>query len=264
MARNEETKPNQDVAEEEHTEETPPSSTEESTGNDLPSDALVTTDENLPGPTLEEMGNHLVKVHHEKVNGGKIDIGEYLMVHLLKNDLSKVSSRNPNKEISFEDLAKNPDLEMSADELRTCVKVAALERVFKEKAPDCIDLAFGVKKMITRIKDEAKRLSFAKKAYRHSYTVEDTRVKVQELNGTATAKKSDVEKILTGLKNPQKLYADKALVTLCKDDSWLTRDPSSEQRRKMMEAIKDHLPTYQGAADLLKSMEERLKGIDAH
>ena len=263
MAKDEQNKPQQQAAEEAQTEDTQASASDESTGNGVPSDALVTTGETVPGPTLEEMANHLLTIHHEKVNGGKIDIGEYLMVHLLKNDLSKVSSRNPNKEISFEDLAKNPDLEMSADELRACVRVAALERVFKEKAPDCTDLAFGVKKMITRIKDEAKRLSFAKKAYRYSYTVEDTRVKVQELNGTATAKKSDVERILTGLKNPQKLYADKALVTLCKDDSWLTRDPSSEQRRKMMEAIKDHLPTYQGAADLLKSMEERLKGIDA-
>ena len=236
---------------------------EQSADNGASNDALVTTSDNVPGPTLEEMANHLITIHHEKVNGGKIDIGEYLLVNLLNNDLSKVSSRNPNKEISFEDLAKTPDLEMKADELRACVKVAALERTLIDEAPKCTDLAFGVKKMITRIKDETKRLPLARNAHKYSYTVEKTRLKVQEINGTNTGKKSDVQRLLTGLNNPVKLYADKDLVALCKDPSWLTKDPSTEQRQMMMKTIDDNLPTYEGATSLLKSIEKKLKGIDA-
>ena len=51
-------------------------------------------------------------------------IGEYLIERFFKGDLAEVTSRNPNKNVSFQKLCEREDLPFSARALRSFIQVA--------------------------------------------------------------------------------------------------------------------------------------------
>ena len=83
----------------------------------------ATDEKKTAAPVKREVVAHLNKLFRAEGNG-KVAMGEYVLDQIFNNDLAEIKSKNPNKNKSYADLAKDEDLEVTAKELGRCVRAA--------------------------------------------------------------------------------------------------------------------------------------------
>src|SRR5271157_4781644 len=136
-----------------------------------PKDEVATIENNVPSLTVKQMVEDINNICRASVNGGKLQIGEYLLENIFKGNVKEASSKNPKKNTSYADLAKSPDLDLTDKELGICLRVAVLERILKKKSPELCDLMFSVKREIVKLPGVDKMLELAREAYSDGLTV---------------------------------------------------------------------------------------------
>lgn len=227
-----------------------------------PSSVPVPADNNVPAPTVGEMVSHISTIARTNVNGGRIEIGEYLLVNCFNGKTEDASSKNPKKNTSYSEIAKSPDLDLSAKELGICLRVAVLERLLKAESPELCDLKFSVKREIIKLPSTDKMLELARVAYSESLTVDDTR---KRLKGMMPHTDPDWgKKLLNGIKNsPLNLLTDDMLKPFCSDRDRLLKDLNKKERTDIRTTAKSKLTDIEECVDLLKGLEKALTEIDA-
>jgi hypothetical protein len=228
-----------------------------------PKDAVATTDNNVPSLTVDEMVLHINNICRTSVNGGKIQIGEYLLVNVFKGDITKASSKDPKKgEDSYAQIAKSSDLDLTDKELGICLRVAVLERLLKEADEKLCGLKFSVKREIIKLPSTDQMLKLARVAYDSNLTVEGTR---KELTAMMPPTNPDLgQKVLNGLKSsPLALVSKEELKGFCQDKDRLMKDLNRKERTKIRKTATDKLAEIEECVSFLKGLEKTLGEIDA-
>lgn len=233
-----------------------------SSGQPAQSSQLVPTDNNVPTLTVKQMVGDINEICRTALNGGKIQIGEYLFVNVFKGDIEEASSKNPKKNKSYSDLAKSTDLELSDKELGICLRVAVLERLLKEADEKLCGLKFSVKREIIKLPSTDQMLKLARVAYDSNLTVEGTR---KELTAMMPPTNPDLgQKVLNGLKSsPLALVSKEELKGFCQDKDRLMKDLNRKERTKIRTTAHDKLAEIEECVSFLKGLEKTLGEIDA-
>ncbi len=126
-------------------------------------------------PVVEEAVAFINGRIEQTVFDGAIEIGEYVLVHFFDNDISLISSKNPDKQVSFRKLCAHPDLAVSAQALNKMVRVAAQERFFKVNGIDASSLKYSHKIELTSLENNAEKLNIARRAISEALSVRELR-----------------------------------------------------------------------------------------
>ena len=226
-----------------------------------PKDEVATIENNVPSLTVKQMVEDINDICRTSVNGGKLQIGEYLLENIFKGNVEEASSKNPKKNTSYADLAKSPDLDLSDKELGICLRVAVLERILKKKSPELCDLMFSVKREIVKLPGVDKMLELAREAYSDGLTVGQTREKVQAMIPHAALDLG--KKVLSKLNHPLGLMSNEELKSFCADKSRLIKDLNKKERTKIRNSARAKRSEIEECVDFLKGFEETLEEIDA-
>lgn len=225
--------------------------------------ALEPKGENLPAPQLEEMAQHIMLLRHDKVDQGKIEIGSYLLDNLLQGDLEQLTEKKKDKPVSIEAIAKTPGVNMSASELRACIRVAALERVLEKEEPHLCGLCFNAKAAIAMLKNHEDMLNLAKEADEQDLTVKRIQEKVREKTGKTRTAKDVIRRFERAMQQKILLMEDSDLKGLCEDKEKLLKDFSLDQRTKLRQDAEEKSEVIEEHLNLVNNLMEALDEIDS-
>ena len=91
---------------------------------------------------------------NETVYKGWKDIGEYILKTFFGDSIDQASSKNPKKSKSYHKLCESPELAIPPGTLSIMVRVAAQERLFKEKGIDTEALSYTHKAELIKLKND--------------------------------------------------------------------------------------------------------------
>jgi hypothetical protein len=124
----------------------------------------------------------------EEINGiaenqlfqAAIEIGDYIFQEFFDGDPKEVSSKNPNKNLSFNELCNHQDLKIHPNRLLIMVKVAIQEKFLEnQKITGIENLTYTHKSILIRLPDDKKKTTLIKKCIKNNWSTRDLEREIQ-------------------------------------------------------------------------------------
>jgi hypothetical protein len=170
------------------------------------------------------------------VEKGKMDIGEYVLSVVFKDNLKAASSHSPNKDESMSQIVNHDDLAVDRRQLGTWVRAAAFRRELTQDNVDCTQLSYSQFAALLRLKDETKRRELAERASRDNLTVRQILSEVESTKKHRPATNEQKE-IFKKFEEPLKLIMDEQAKSLLSDPQRLTAELESADRLELVKLI---------------------------
>ncbi len=107
---------------------------------------------------------------NETVYKGSIEIGGYILENFFNNDENEASSKNPRKNISFNDLCEREDLIVHPNQLGLMVRVASQEKYFNKNKIDTKGLSYTHKASLVKMDNDVNKTNMIKKCIKQNWT----------------------------------------------------------------------------------------------
>jgi len=195
------------------------------------------------------------------VEKGKMEIGEYVLSVVFKDNLKAASSHSPNKDESMSQIGKHPDLAVDHRQLGTWVRAAALRRQLTQDNVDCTQLSYSHFAALLRLKDETKRRELAERASRDNLTVRQI---VSEIESTIKHRPVTDQQnaIFQKFEEPLKLIKDEATKSLLSDPQRLTDELESADRLELVKLIDRQNKVIDESKSFLNQVKKTLVRIE--
>ncbi len=214
--------------------------------------------------SIEEMAVAVRHILFHTVESGLEQVGTYLLVNVFNGDIQQVFSKKPNKgKASLSKIADQPDMPLRRQQLADCVRVAALNQVFRNVQPELEELPFSHKAEIARLKDEDQRLNLAKRAYESKLTVQSVRDAVRELaQGVSSEDRKMGKTILRQVGEVLRFVTDKDAERFMKDKARMKAALESADRIQMIRQASDARKHVAKSMKLLEGLKSTLVAIE--
>src|SRR5208283_948868 len=164
-----------------------------------------------------------------------MNIGEYVLSVVFKDDLEAVSSQSPYKNTSLSEIAQHPDLLVDRRQLGTWVRAAAFRRKLIQANVDCSQFTYSHFAALFRLKKEEKQIELAKEVSRDNLSVRQILDRIEaSKNGKPSIQPH--KQLLKKVEDPFKLMEDKEATDLLSDPEKLA-EMSSGDRVDIVKAI---------------------------
>ncbi len=139
------------------------------------------------------------------VDNGKIEIGTYLLDKMFNGNIEEAMSTNPQKHKTFSKIIARTDLLVEPKTLGSWVSAAAVMRDFANQAIKLPSLTTYHYVELAAVRDEKKRIEFAKQAELERLTVKDLREAIRKGNGKS---KTEAQKFKDEMDKGLRQYAE--------------------------------------------------------
>ena len=140
-----------------------------------------------------------------------IKVGNHVIKTFFNNDIQEAMSKDPQKAVSYRDLQRNKELNISFNHLSLMVRIAAQEKLFPEKLEEkkLKLLSYSHRVELLQVDEENKKIALAKKCVDDKLSVRDLR---DEIRGKASRNRStDVIPFNDTLTDILNLYSEEKL-----------------------------------------------------
>lgn len=166
---------------------------------------------------------------------GSIEIGEYILEHFFGNDMKLASSKNPNKDESFNKLCERADLTVHPNRLGLMVRVASQERYLVEKKVNIEGLSYTHKATLVKLDNTKNKIKTIEKCIEKKWSTRELDDEIKMLikgisSSTNPSLIRTTKKYISKVDDVLKAVDDSSLDI---DDDKLSKMP--EKKRKELE-----------------------------
>jgi hypothetical protein len=209
----------------------------------------------------------------ETVELGAMDIGELVLKEVFGGNLSDALSRNPNKDVSLQQVAQHPDLLVNRRTLGTWVRAANLRKVLIAKKVDCSNLRYSHFAALLRVTDENKCRELAERAHKSQWSARKTIAEIDGMkqkrmaNGNGNGNKDTQEtvdkslELIRMVENPVNLAAKEAAEKFSTELKSLLQLKSSN-RWDIVKVIESVLDKIKASSEFLNKWRHSLIAND--
>lgn len=140
-----------------------------------------------------------------------IKVGNHVIKTFFNNDIQEAMSKDPQKAVSYRDLQKNKELNISFNHLSLMVRIAAQEKLFPGKLEDTKLklLSYSHRVELLQVDEESKKIDLAKECVDDKLSVRDLRDKIR--GKVSRSRSTDVIPFNDTLTDILNLYSEEKL-----------------------------------------------------
>jgi hypothetical protein len=213
-------------------------------------------------PTFKQKVAYIVGVVVGAIVGAFDRIGLYLLDCEFGGDYEKALKKDPYKDTSLTELARDKDMPFTRQKLAECLRAAAVGKELENLGQKYDSLDFYKRVELSRVKNQGVRLKLAKKALDEHLTVKMVRNEVKKLSGKKTSSDSRLGKtVLKHLGELARLSVDEDTKEFLLDKDRLKAALSHGERGDLLEYSEKFRETNAESQELLKQLENNLVEI---
>ncbi|MGO9571933.1 MAG: hypothetical protein ACLP5H_30790 [Desulfomonilaceae bacterium] len=211
--------------------------------------------------SVKEIVRNINRIAFGYVERGKMEIGQYVLQVVFKDNIDDVLSKNPNKTESLRKICDDPELRVDRRRLGNWVRAAALHRDLEANDVDCTGIMASQLVALLRVKDKDKRRELAQEVNSEGLSLRQILQRADELNNNGNSK-SAAKSLRRKINDPLSLLADKEAIALLEDQDRLAEEIPYKDRIEMVTVIDEVADRMEMSKDFLEKVRDNLVLID--